>query len=170
MPDWLALSVLGLLLVGYVLYLYLRYGGATREELTVPPGACCFCGKAEETRFFCGVCYRRLVLRYVAIIAGILFLPLGAAGGYVFHLATGYPAGNAVFGGIIACVLAYNLLIWTYIHIFLKDRVRWSFSIPFGVGFSLDPRGINVSPREEWWRFKLLLKQVRGATRITGRD
>ena len=96
------------------------------------------------------------------ILAGILCVPGGAAAGYLVHVAARTPLGESVFFGAFACVVVYNVLVWSYIFIFVRERVHWRLSF-FGFVFGFDPRGINISPGREWWRFKLLLKQALGA-------
>lgn len=164
LPAWVAIAILSSALVVFLVHLYLKYSGSPRPDVVVEPGSCCWCTKEEPDRFFCRSCCRRLLLRYTAILAGILCLPLGALAGLLIHLAVAVPAGRSVFGGIIVCVLLYNAAAWLYAFVYMPDRIRWYVGL-LGFGFGLDPRGISFTFRGEWWRFRLLLKQLAGASR-----
>jgi hypothetical protein len=154
--------VLGFLLVFFLAYLYVKYRGRPRPrfDLILDSGMCCYCMNEATEDFFCGPCYRRLAFRFTAILAGVFCIPVGAMGGCLFDVAAGNPAGQSVFAGIIACVVLYSAIVWTYILVWMPQRVRWH---PTGFGF--DPTGIRFSSRVEWWLLKLVVRQSFGARR-----
>jgi hypothetical protein len=158
-------STLGLLLAIFSLHLYLKYRRQPKKVLTVKPETCCFCGREERAKFFCDTCYRRLVFRYAAILSGIFCLPVALIAAFLIHTFTGQDFGDALLPALLVCMITYIAIALSYFLVYGRERVRF-----YLFGISIDPTGISFTFREEWWRFKLLLKQFMGETKSEGQD
>ena len=159
MPHhWVELGGAAFLLVVTTVYLCLKHRGMPRRELVVSPDACSFCGRDERENFFCRACFRRMTHRYAAILCGIVCLPFGAGAGYLYGIAAGRPVGQTIFFGIMAWLVVYNVLAFSYLVVYRPSVFDWG---------SADSGRLSSTFRVEWWRLKLLLKQAAGARKTT---
>jgi hypothetical protein len=174
---WLAVGALAVIGIVFAVHLYLKYRGRPKKVLKVEPDKCCYCGKEEKTNFFCKPCCLRLVWRYAAILSGVGCFPLGAAVGLLIYAFSGNDM--AIIFSIIGCIVLYWIITLSYFAVYTGPVVKidvWTIllgavllplllvgiPVAFGMNVGPDPSKIHFTFREEWWRFKLLLRQLRG--------
>jgi hypothetical protein len=160
-----ALSALGVALSVYYIARWLRNRGKPKPELKVESDKCALCGKEEKARFFCKPCFRRLVWRYGAILWCIGCVPAALLVAYIVHLLGGADFVDAVSITAPLFILSYVVMAFAYFIVYARERTH-----VFLFGFRIDVRGIRFTLREEWWRFKLLLKQVLGQSKPLRED
>ena len=174
---WLAVGALVVIGVIYSVHLYLKYRGRPKKVLKVEPDKCCFCGKEENTNFFCKPCCRRLVWRYAAILSGIGCIPVAVLAGFLIHAFTGGDLGDSVGSAAFVAVITYLVILSSYSTVYsrvgvdilsilaaivLLPLILIGLPISFGMKIGPDPSKTSFTFREEWWRFRLLVRQLRG--------
>lgn len=176
--GWLLLGTGIVLAVAFVVYLIRERPG---KPLKVEPETCCFCGKEEKTRFFCKSCYGRMIWRYAAILSGIGWIPVAVLAGFLIHTLTGSDLGNSIGISALVGIGTYLTITFSYFRVYSGDGINILtvaltiallplLLVGVPVGFSMKigpgPGKIHFTFREEYWRFRLLLKQLRGKTKV----